>query len=255
MNCVELQHSLVEIEDGSGADQRAHLKTCPKCSSLLAELNLIASTATDLRAAEEPSPRVWHSIATSLEQMESELNLIASSAVSLREMHEPSPRVWNSIEIALRQEGLIRPQGTTPSKRNRSLLPSLSSQWAFTRWALPVAAILLIAVSLYFRQQSVPGQLAKVTTNPVNIAKVSDPDGGMNVAGLNDADLLQEVAAQSPAMRAQYADDLQHVNQFIQDAKSDVDAHPNDEEARRSLMSAYQEKAMLFELAMDRSSE
>jgi hypothetical protein len=68
---------------------------------------------------------------------------------------------------------------------------------------------------------------------------------------LNDEDLLQEVAEQSPAMKAQYADNLLHVNQFIQDAKSDVDANPNDEEARRSLMAAYQEKAMLFELAMD----
>ena len=29
--------------------------------------------------------------------------------------------------------------------------------------------------------------------------------------------------------------------------------NPNDEEARRSLMEAYQEKAMLFDLAMDRS--
>ena len=247
MNCVELQHSLVEIEDGSGADQRAHLKTCRKCSTLIAELNLIATTATDLRGAEEPSPRVWHSIETALNQFETELNLIASSAVTLREMHEPSPRVWNSIEIALRQEGLIRPQGTTPSKRSRSLLPSFSSQWAFTRWALPVAAMLLIAVSLYVHQQSVPSQLAKVTTKPVAIAKVSDAA----VAGLNDDDLLQEVAEQSPAMKAQYADNLLHVNQFIQDAKSDVDANPNDEEARRSLMAAYQEKAMLFELAMD----
>jgi hypothetical protein len=251
MNCVELQHSLVEIEDASGADQRAHLKTCPKCWSLVAELSLIASTATDLRAAEEPSPRVWHSIETALNQFETELNLIASSAVSLREMHEPSPRVWNSIEIALRQEGLIRPQGTTPSKRSRSLLPSFSSQWAFTRWALPVAAMLLIAVSLYVRQQPVSDQLAKVATKPAAVAKVSDSA----VAGLNDDDLLQEVAEQSPAMKAQYADNLVHVNQFIQDARSDVDANPNDEEARRSLMAAYQEKAMLFELAMDHPSQ
>jgi hypothetical protein len=251
MNCVELQHSLVEIEDGSGADQRAHLKTCPKCSSLVAELNLIAATATDLRAAEEPSPRVWNFIESALQQMETELNLIASSAISLRETHEPSPRVWNSIEIALRQEGLIRPQGTSRTKPNRSLLPSFSSQWAFARWALPVAAMLLIAVGLYVRQQSVPNQLSKITTNPVAVAVVSDAA----VAGLNDEDLLQEVAEQSPAMKAQYADNLLHVNQFIQDAKSDVDANPNDEEARRSLLAAYQEKAMLFELAMDHPSQ
>jgi len=43
------------------------------------------------------------------------------------------------------------------------------------------------------------------------------------------------------------------VNAYIQDAKSVVDDNPNDEEARRSLLEAYQEKAMLFDLAMDRS--
>ena len=64
---------------------------------------------------------------------------------------------------------------------------------------------------------------------------------------------MQEEAQLSPALQAQYTDNLRHVNEYIQDAKSSVDANPNDEEARRALMEAYQEKAMLFELAMDRS--
>ncbi len=210
MNCVELQASLAEIEDGSSANrspqQRAHLKTCPECSALVAELNLIAASAIELRAADEPSPRVW-----------------------------------NSIEIALRQEGLIRPQ-----RASRSLLPALSSRWAWARWMVPAAAVLLIAVGIYVRQDSLARQLAR---DAAPITVVSD----MAIAGLNDADLLQEVAQLSPALRAQYSDNLRHVNQYIQDAKGEVAADPNDEEARRSLMEAYQEKAMLFELAMDRS--
>jgi hypothetical protein len=64
---------------------------------------------------------------------------------------------------------------------------------------------------------------------------------------------LQEISAQAPAMRQEYADNLRHVNEYIHDAKDIVASNPNDEEARRSLMEAYQEKAMLFELAMDRS--
>jgi anti-sigma factor RsiW len=214
MNCVDLQASLAETEDGSGvgrnSEQRAHLKTCPECSALVAELNLIASSAIELRAA-----------------------------------NEPSPRVWNSIEIALRQEGLIRPQRTS-----RSLLPSLGSRWAWARWALPVAAAVLIAVGVYVRQTSLPVQLARDTAPPVAVpTEVSD----VAIAGLNDDDLLQEAAKQSPAMQAQYTDNLRRVNQYIQDAKGVVAADPNDEEARRSLLEAYQEKAMLFELAMDRS--
>jgi hypothetical protein len=205
------------MEDGSTAahtsQQRSHLKTCPECSALVAELNLIASTAIELRGA-----------------------------------NEPSPRVWNSIEIALRHEGLIRPQ-----RASRSLLPSFSSRWAWARWALPVAAALLITVGVYVRQHSLATQLADNMAKPVVSGNVSGDVSDTAVAGLNDDDLLQEVAQMSPAMQAQYADNLRHVNDYIRDAKGVVAADPNDEEARRSLMEAYQEKAMLFELAMDRS--
>jgi hypothetical protein len=186
---------------------------------------------------------VWNSIEIELRQISAELNLIAATAADLREVQEPSPRVWNSIEIALRQEGLIRPQ-----RPSRSLLPSLSSRWAWARWMVPAAAILLITVGIYVRQNSLSRQLANDAAKVPASATVSDGA----IAGLNDDDLLQEVAEQTPAMQAQYTDNLRRVNEYIQDAKGDVDANPNDEEARRSLIEAYQEKAMLFELAMDR---
>jgi hypothetical protein len=217
MNCVELQKSLTEIADGSAAKQQAHLKTCAKCSGLVAELNLIAS-----------------------------------SAVSLRDADEPSPRVWNSIEIALRQEGLIRPNTSRPPRTDRSLFPSLSSQWAWARWLVPVAALLIITVGIYVRQHSASEQLAHnsiPTVAPTVVGDVSDAA----IAGLNDDDLLQEVSEQPPATRAQFADNLRRVNEYIRDAKTDVADDPNDDEARRSLLEAYQQKAMLFELAMDRS--
>jgi hypothetical protein len=83
MNCVDLQRSLAGVEDLSTAEEQAHLKTCAACSTLVAELELIASSASELRATDEPNPRVWNSIAT-----------------------------------ALRQEGLIRPQAIrTETKR------------------------------------------------------------------------------------------------------------------------------------------
>jgi hypothetical protein len=212
MNCAELHHSLTETEDGTRADQREHLKTCPDCSSLVAELNLIAATAIELRA-----------------------------------VHEPSPRVWNSIEIALRQEGLLRPQSSGPRPGGRSLLPAFSSRWGWARWMAPAAAILLLTLGVYVRQHSQPRQIA--SNYPASRPDATD----LPVAGLNDDDLLQEVAQQSPAMQAQYTDNLRRVNQYIADAKSNLAAYPNDEEARRSLLAAYQEKAMLFEFAMDRS--
>jgi len=112
---------------------------------------------------------------------------------------------------------------------------------------VPAAALLLVSLGIFIRQHARTPDLA--STDGTSAVVVSDAA----VAGLNDQDLLQEAAQQSPALQEQYADNLRHVNQYIQDAKSIVAADPNDEEARLSLMEAYQEKAMLFELALDRS--
>jgi len=172
-----------------------------------------------------------------------ELLVIACAAGELREAQEPSPRVWNAIQARLRQEGVIRPQRT-----RRSLLPDFNSPWGWARWVLPVAAALLITIGLVVRQHSTPRVVA---SNYPTQTSFSDSD--VAVAGLSDDDLIQEIAQQPPALREQYTDNLRRVNQYIVDAKYSVAADPNDEEARRSLMEAYQEKAMLFELAMDRS--
>src|SRR5580700_11872651 len=149
MNCVELQASLVETEDSSSVgrnpEQRAHLKACPECSTLVAELNLIAATAIELRGA-----------------------------------NEPSPRVWNSIEIALRQEGLIRPQ-----RAGGSLLPSFGAAWGAVRWLAPAAAMLLLALGIYVRRESLPRPVAEQAA--VVAPAVANP------SDLNDEDLMQEV--------------------------------------------------------------
>ncbi|MGA8442987.1 MAG: anti-sigma factor [Candidatus Sulfotelmatobacter sp.] len=202
MNCVELRESLAEVEDGSTPEQSTHLRTCPECSELLEELNLIVVTAGELQASDEPSPRVW-----------------------------------NSIEIALRQEGLIRPRNAS----RRPPVPSFSARWGAARWLVPAAAMLLLAVGIYERHGALP--------NPIQQeAAVVTP---VNVSGLNDDDLIQEVVANAPAMQGQYEENLRRVNESIRDAQSMVNENPNDEDARRSLMDAYQQKSMLFEMAMD----
>jgi len=203
MNCVELQESLAEIEidEGGNVEQKTHLRNCPHCSALVDELSRIVAAASELQAADEPSPRVW-----------------------------------NSIAIQLRQEGLIRPQPRRP------VVPSFTARWGQTRWLVPAAAVLLLLVGIYVRQESLPNQLAK-HASAIQVA---------NPSGLDDEDLMQEVAANAPAMQPEYADNLRRVNESIEDAQSAVNDDPNDPEARRALMDAYQQKSMLFEMAMDR---
>lgn len=210
MTCVELQASLAENENANSSEQRAHLKDCPDCSALVADLLVIACTAGELRAVEEPDARVW-----------------------------------NGIEAALRREGLIRPQRT-----KGSLLPAFSGSWGWTRWMLPVAAALLVAVGVLIRQHSASHQIA---SNEAPAQPALSEAGSDLGAGLNDADLMQEVEQQPLALQAEYSESLRRANQYIADAKNVLAADPNDEEARRALMEAYQQKAMLFEFALDRS--
>ncbi|MFY9949124.1 MAG: hypothetical protein WA261_06060 [Candidatus Sulfotelmatobacter sp.] len=204
MNCVELQQSLADVEDGSTPEQSIHLRTCPACSELLQELKLIVASASELQACDEPSPRVW-----------------------------------NSIEIALRQEGLIRPQ---PVGGRFGLAP-FAARWGWARWLVPAAALLLLTVGIHERRQSLSQQSNQRATlvEPV-----------MNQSGLNDEDLLQEVSDNPPTVRSQYEENLRRVNDSIREDQMAVNESPNDEDARRALMDAYEQKSMLFEMAMDR---
>jgi hypothetical protein len=166
-----------------------------------------------------------------------ELDLIVAAASELRAAEEPSPRVWNSIEFALRQEGLIRPQHAA-----RPPVSSFGARWGVARWLVPAAAMFLLALGIYVRHESLPNQLARRANEAVPAASTVD---------LNDDDLMQEIADNAPEMKTQYEENLRQVNESIRDAQGVVDETPNDEDARRSLMDAYQQKSMLFEMAMD----
>jgi transposase-like protein len=74
-----------------------------------------------------------------------------------------------------------------------------------------------------------------------------------NHSSNDDEQLLDMVASRAPAMRAAYATNLQSVNDYIRDAEESVKSDPNDEEAQQSLMAAYEQKAMVYEMALDRS--
>ena len=69
MNCAEFQKVLPYIiETGGNADEERHLRDCPVCSDLVADLRYIAEQAKLLVPMEDPSPRVWEGIRESLER-------------------------------------------------------------------------------------------------------------------------------------------------------------------------------------------
>jgi hypothetical protein len=141
MTCAEFQRELPDyMEEGGNIELQAHLKDCTSCSGLVTSLQTIASEARNLRASEEPSPRVW-----------------------------------NSIEIILRQEKLIRaPQ----SGAHRSILPSLRQRWGVMAWLVATAAALLVGAAVLLYQHPSARQVAEntapVPSNTVATGDLSD---------------------------------------------------------------------------------
>jgi hypothetical protein len=43
------------------------------------------------------------------------------------------------------------------------------------------------------------------------------------------------------------------VNAYIEDAEASAKQNPTDEEAQQSLMNAYEQRSMVYEMALDRS--
>src|SRR5258705_9298892 len=116
MNCADVQQVLPEIIDGShDSEFQAHLKSCPVCSELV-----------------------------------SDLELIASEARQLAETDEPAPRVWVKIAAELRAEGLIREPEAASARP--VLVPSGARRWN-TWWLVPVAAALVTAGAYFVKSK------------------------------------------------------------------------------------------------------
>ena len=69
MTCAEFQKVLPYIiETGGAPKQEEHLRSCKVCADLVADLKYIAEQAKLLVPMEEPDPRVWDGIRSSLDQ-------------------------------------------------------------------------------------------------------------------------------------------------------------------------------------------
>jgi len=167
-----------------------------------------------------------------------DLEVIFREARQLEGMFEPSPRVWNTIELTLRQEGIIHEAQSSPA-----LAPPFRRRWVSAWLMAPVTAIALLAFVFFYQRQSHTDIVA--TQGPVvRIEKAPNAD---------DRSMLAEVNFSTPAVRQQYEANLRDVDAYIQDAEASAKQDPNDEEAQVSLMNAYQQRSMVYQMAMDRS--
>ncbi len=214
MTCAEFQKVLPYIIDSGGnAEEEAHLQSCPVCTDLV-----------------------------------NDLKYIAEQAKLLVPMIDPRPEVWDGIQSSLEREGLVRPaRGTGRFHAPVAVLPQRSGPGAGL--LVTLAGLLIIAIGLLTYRG--------MRRNPAdsNTAAVSSGPAQTTAAALDDDDemLLQQVSAHAPAVREVYADSLKSVNAYIADARKAVASDPSDAVAKAHLVSAYEQKTMLYNMALSRS--
>jgi hypothetical protein len=207
--------------------------TCSEFQDILPEMidgEAIGEHAVHLKACSECSELV------------SDLRAISSGAKLLCADDEPSPRVWANLQRALEAEGLIR----TPSQAGGVLVSSRRhrARWA---WAGAIAAVLALGAGLLLQKHDTArSQSAANPTGSSAVAPALAPE---------DADDQQLLADMSPTARSVYEENLKSVNASIQDAEATLAQDPDNDEARHFLQDAFHQKAMVYELAMDRSMQ
>lgn len=248
MTCSDVDRILPDLIDGApiqgtqDLEFQSHLRNCPDCSELVSDLKLIATESRQLSNVEEPPSRVWVRIAAEL-----------------------------------RAEGLIR-DPELPSARVL-VVPERQPRWN-ALWFAP-AAILLLAAGSYLLHhrtvQSFPTETAKQPTqqsiqpgdsrvaqqptssgagqNQQAVTQEPTPEAEARLsapASADDQEFLTEVSQRAPTMRANYENQLQAVNHEIQETQAYIQEHPADGDARQHLMEVFQQKAMLYQIALDR---
>jgi hypothetical protein len=205
----------VLLNGESTPQQQAHLNSCSACASLQADFDFISSQAKSLLASDEPSPAVW-----------------------------------NAIESRLRSEGLIRDLQPAPVGLPRPTIFDFFRRWQ-TAWLVPATAALVLVAVLRLHHPAGAGDnapLAKQTAPP----KVTKPAPAVS---RDDQQLLSRVASRPPAQLAKYRADLDDANAFIRDAEAAAKSDPNDVYRQQMLINAYEQKQMLYDLAVDKVAE
>ena len=290
MKCSDVERILPEVIDGSVGDAefQAHLKSCPGCSELVSELKLIASEARGLAESQDPPDRVWVRISN---QLRAEGIIREQVPVPARPVLVPAPaRRWNAWWLApiaaavlaaggyqlSHQHGaaqIAKQQVAQQSAAQPQPAPSTGNQPA-VQSQTPVATAANQQVET--AQSSAPspahpkaegapsklrlgGDLAKATppagsigsegrraANPAIEARASAPSNA------EDERFLSEVSSRAPSMRATYENQLRAVNAEIRETQAYIRRYPGDLDAKQHLMDVYQQKALLYQMALDR---
>lgn len=270
MTCSEVQEVLPELLDVPvegifPPDFQSHLKDCPECSDLVSDLRTISGQARQLVANDEPSPQLWLRIAAQLRAegviREQESNFQPGQNFG-RKLDRPSSASRWRFSWAVPVLAVLVTAGAYVIKHRPA--PVVSQQdTSKASNATPVAT------------SPTPQTTASVPSSPSNTAptapKPSDPTAASSPIAspsesgemahsrhdreepiADDEQFLSVVSSRAPSMKDTYEKQLQAVNADIRESQAYVDQNPGDADARQHLMEAYQQKALLYQIALDR---
>lgn len=170
-----------------------------------------------------------------------DLQYIAQQAKLLLPMHDPNPRVWSGIEQSLQRQGLAQEGRLSPRGQITNLTTQIKSGTPLG-WLLAFAAAALFSARL-------------ISYRPLPAPSTSEQNISAKPAAMasDDQQLLSRLSEQSPEERGAYESSLREVNAYIVDAQQAVDRDPQDAAAQAHLLEAYQQKEMLYQMAIARA--
>jgi len=231
MACHELERILEREPDGPlPASAALHVAGCADCQALEADFRAIGAAALEL-AQEDVAPPEW---------------------------------LWTRIRAELEAEGRIRePESESVRELKPARAPIHAAWWtAFQRPAFAgvvlgaslVVAGLFSVNTISMKQDSTPtvaeGQPAPAV-GAEQQAQANDPtDTGLDASEAS----IDSLPQQDPQVAEEVHHDLGVIDNFIAVCKKSVREQPDNEMAREYLYDAYQQKAQLLAVAMDRSA-
>lgn len=257
MTCSEVERVLPELLEGApdSAFQNAfeiHLRTCPDCSGLVSDLKMISRAAGQLAESEEPSPRIWLGIAAQL-RAEGIIRDPALQAPQASRSYSPWRAWWlAAVAAALLAAGAYLLDHRPAPQVAKQEVPATTVSPATSRVS-PTSSNTETAKSL---PPAVPSShRVERISKPPRIAEthsVEPPTSGATEVNSEDQQFLSVVSTRAPSMRATYEKQLRDVNAEIREVQAYLRQNPGDQDARQHLMDAFEQKALLYQIALDR---
>jgi|SRR5712671_3133020 len=204
---------------------RGHVTGCASCSSLVADFELIAATASQLPSEVEPPTRVWVALRAQLE---------AEKIIREPQIAVPADRSpwWQGFGLLIRGRGLA---------------------------AVAIAVVMIFAAGYFqvtHRPTAVPlaDGTAIVTSAPVVAEPFAVAASSLDQEEQSLGPMQTASAGVSPVSPVDDSlrENLATLNAFIKECRKRLQEDPNDQVARDYLASAYQQKAEILAAMMER---